>query len=626
VNLLSEALSSGEGAAGSASRATLARRLGDLVRKADPAQAKEVYRSALAVALPDPAVKRSLQLSLAELLTEASEAAERAALLEEILRGERGEAAVVQALSLFDLRLRMSDEEGAERALRLGREHAPGNPQLFERSSAFFTRSERWADLANLCVEEAGRQSDPIKATQLLRRAAQLQREKAGDAAAAARTLRRAAELNPGDVELVRELCEALAGAGEPAQAMAAVGEILASTPKGRARVGLLRLRAELAAREGDDGAAVTDLEEVVALGARDAADELVAALGRVAARASEKGEKDAARAATLRLAEVLRVGGDHEQADQVLFRWIEAAPDDREVLCKMRDIFTAFERWESAANVWARLVHLEEGEAKATAVLALTDACEKLGRGEEAIPWLSGVLGLVPGHRGVQARLATLYAESGNVAEAARLRNVMADTEPDETLRYGLYVQIGQALIAVGEGAEATAALEKAMALPAADRSTRILLLEAYTVAGALDRAQALLGELLADARNLKAEELATLYQRQARLAAAAGDRDGQLAALKKAMESDRKNVAIASELADLAEAMGDDDLALRALRVVAANPVKDPKSLAQAYLRQGRIAHRGKDRARAIIFVKRALQEDSSLEEAKALLDQLR
>jgi tetratricopeptide (TPR) repeat protein len=81
-----------------------------------------------------------------------------------------------------------------------------------------------------------------------------------------------------------------------------------------------------------------------------------------------------------------------------------------------------------------------------------------------------------------------------------------------------------------------------------------------------------------------------------------------------------------IANELADLAEAMGDDDLALRALRVVAANPVKDAKALAQAYLRQGRIAHRAKDRARAIIFVKRALQEDASLEEAKALLDQLR
>ena len=143
---------------------------------------------------------------------------------------------------------------------------------------------------------------------------------------------------------------------------------------------------------------------------------------------------------------------------------------------------------------------------------------------------------------------------------------------------------------------------------------------------AGALERAQALLAELLADARSLKAEELAALYHRQAKLAIAAGDRDGQLAALKKALETDRKNVVIANELADLAEAIGDDDLALRALRVVAANPVKDAKVLSLAYLRQARIAHRAKDRARAIIFVKRALQEDPTLGEAKALLDKLK
>ena len=626
VTLLSEALSSGEGTAGSAGRATLARRLGDLVKKADPAQAKEVYRSALAASLPDAAVKRSLQLSLAELLTGAGEGAERAALLEEVLRGESGEAAAAQALALFDLRLRMSDEESAERALVLGCERAPGNVEIFERTSLFFTERERWSDLAQLCVEEAGRQKEVEKATQLLRRAAKLQREKAGDAAAAARTLHRAAQLHPTDVELVRELCDALVESGEIAQAVAAASEILTATPKGRARIGLLRLRAELAAREGDDTAAVADLEEVVALGAREASAELATVLARVAERAAEKGDKDAARVATLRLAEVLRLGGDHEPADQVLFHWIEANPDDRDLLLKMRDIFTAAERWESAANVWARLVHLEEGEAKAEAVLALTDACDKLGRGEEAIPWLSGVLGLVPGHRGVQARLATLYAATGNIAESARLRNLMADSEPDENARFELYVQIGQALLAVGEGVDAAAALEKALALPAADRSTRLLLLDAHTAAGAIERAQGLLGELLADARNMKSEELATLYQRQARLAAVAGDREGQLAALKKALESDRKNVAIANELADLAEAMGDDDLALRALRVVAANPVKDAKVLALAYLRQARIAHRAKDRARAIIFVKRSLQEDPTLEEAKGLLDQLR
>ena len=626
VTLLSEALSSGEGAAGSAGRATLARRLGDLVKKADPAQAKEVYRSALAAALPDPAVKRSLQLSLAELLTGPGEGAERAALLEEVLRGEAGDAAATQAQALYDLRIVMGDEEGAERALGLGRERAPSNTALFERSSLFFSERERWTDLAQLCVEEAGRSSDVAQATRLLRRAAELQREKAGDPVAAALTLRRAAQLHPGDVELVRELCDALAGAGQPAQALAAASEILAATPKGEARVGLLRLRGEFAAREGDDAAAVADLEEAITLGAADAGPELAAALGRVAGRAAAAGDKTTARTATLRLSEVMRQGGDHDGADQVLFRWIEAAPDDREVLFKMRDIFTTAGRWESAANVWARLVHLEEGETKATAVLALTDACEKIGRGEEAIPWLSGVLAMMPEHRGLQARLADLYAATGHIAEAARLRNLMADSEPDETARFHLYVQIGQALLAVGEGVDAVAALEKAAALPPADRSTRLLLLDAHTAAGALDRAQVVLTELLADSRNLKSEELAALYQRQAKMAAVTGDRDGQLAALKKALDADRKNVAIANELADLAESIGDDDLALRALRVVAASPVKDPKVLALAYLRQARIAHRAKDRARAIIFVKRALQEDSTLEEAKGLLDQLR
>jgi hypothetical protein len=43
-------------------------------------------------------------------------------------------------------------------------------------------------------------------------------------------------------------------------------------------------------------------------------------------------------------------------------------------------------------------------------------------------------------------------------------------------------------------------------------------------------------------------------------------------------------------------------------------------------AYFRQARIAHRSHDKARAIIFVKRALQEDPDLAEAKALLDELK
>ncbi len=626
VTLLSEALSGGDGLASGAARATLARRLGDLVKKADPAQAKDVYRSALAVSLPDATVKRSLQLSLAELLTDESELSERAALGEDILRGETGETAAARAIALCDLRLRIGDDAGAERALVLGRERALASAEVFERLAAFYTERARWAEVVQLFSQEASRQPDAGKTTRMLRKVAHLQREKLGDAKSAAQTLQRAAEADPSDFDLVRELCDSLVEAGETAQAISAVSEILARSPEAAMRVGLLRLRAELAVRNQDDTAATRDLEEALVLGASDAGTELAAVLARAAGRTTNEEERPAARAATLRLAEILRAGGDHEQADQVLFRWIEAFPDDRDMLYRMRDIFIAAERWESAANVWARLVHIEEGDAKVQAVLALTDACEKLGRGEEALPWLSGVLSQVPGHRALQLRLAGLYASTGNIAESARLRNEMADSEPDESERFALYVQIGQALLAVGEGADAAVALEKALALPRADRPTRSLLLDAYTAAGRLDHASTVLTDLLVDAKSMKSEELAMLYQRQSKLAALTGDRDGQLQALKKALDVDRRSVAIANELADLAESIGDDELALRALRVVAANPVKDAKVLALAYLRQARIAHRAKDRSRAIIFVKRALQENSDLEEARALLDQLR
>ncbi len=626
VTLLSDALSSGEGAASGAGRATLARRLGDLVKKADPAQAKEVYRSALATSLPDATAKRSLQQSLVELLTGDGEAAERAALCEEILLGESGETAAAQALALFELRLQINDDSGAERALCLGHERAPDNADIFEQLGKFYTQREKWADAAALLGQEAGRLLDVGKATRLYRKVAHLQRNKLGDVKAAAQTLRQAVQIDPSDFDLVRELCDSFVEAGDPALAVAAAGEILATAVSPSMRIGLLRLRADLSARQHDDEAAVRDLEEAMSLGAADASADLAAALSRVAGRAASAGDRTSARAASLRLVEILRRGGDDTQADEVLFRWIESCPDDREVLHQMRDIFTASGRWESAANVWARLVHLEEGEAKAQAALALTAACEKLGRAEEAIPWLSGVLAHVPGHRELQARLAGLYETTGNMVESARLRYLMADSEPDENERFRLLVQIGQALLAAGQGADAALALEKSLAFPAADRTTRALLFDAYVAAGTLERASAVLTELFADAKTMKPEELGALYRRQSKIAAATGDRDGQLQALKKALDTDRKSVAIANELADLAESIGDDELALRALRVVAASPIKDAKVVGLAYLRQARIAHRAKDRSRAIIFVKRALQEDANLEEARALLDQLR
>jgi tetratricopeptide (TPR) repeat protein len=255
-----------------------------------------------------------------------------------------------------------------------------------------------------------------------------------------------------------------------------------------------------------------------------------------------------------------------------------------------------------------------------------MTNACEKIGRGADAIPWLQEVLRQMPGHAPVLARLARLLQASGNAVEAAQLQIQMAEAEADESEHHRLLLAAAQTLLGAGAFPAAAQALEKAVALRPTERGARSLLVDACVGMGDLERGADVLASLLSEAKTIRAEELAVLYQRQARLAAAKGDNEGRLQALKKALETDRRNVAIASEVADLAEAVGDDELAMRALRVVTANPMKNPKASAVAYFRLGRIAHKARDRARAIIFVKRALQEDPELAEAKALLEKLK
>ena len=92
---------------------------------------------------------------------------------------------------------------------------------------------------------------------------------------------------------------------------------------------------------------------------------------------------------------------------------------------------------------------------------------------------------------------------------------------------------------------------------------------------------------------------------------AAQAGDAKEELAALTRAADADKKNGEVMASLAERAEAAGDLDLALKTLRLITANNVAGPITLADAYLRQARIAERRGERDRAVMFARRATQE---------------
>src|SRR6185369_1715696 len=81
------------------------------------------------------------------------------------------------------------------------------------------------------------------------------------------------------------------------------------------------------------------------------------------------------------------------------------------------------------------------------------------------------------------------------------------------------------------------------------------------------------------------------------------------------------------AAEVADRAEEAGDDDLALKALRLIVAHNGPGPISLAAAFLRQAAIAHRRGETERAVMFARRALHDapagDPVHVEARRFLD---
>jgi tetratricopeptide (TPR) repeat protein len=121
------------------------------------------------------------------------------------------------------------------------------------------------------------------------------------------------------------------------------------------------------------------------------------------------------------------------------------------------------------------------------------------------------------------------------------------------------------------------------------------------------------------------RARELAVLQQRMGKVAAAQGDRDGQLTWLKKAFDVDRKNAEVAAELAQLATEIGDYELALKPLRAITLMENPAPITRPMALLWEAKIENARGNRAKAELWAKKALREDPGFSDAQQFLDDL-
>ncbi len=601
--------------------AALSLRLGAFHARSAPDEAKAIYRAALEVAGDDP----RLLAEILRLSTSAGDPPDRAPLAERLLGAVRTEDAERTATELADQAQALDDAAVLRIALERGVRAAPASGLLRGRLAAHYRQVDDAGGLADLLADEADRTEDAPHAAALLLEAAALRQGRLGDPRGAADLLARARKAAPTDAAVVEALAGALAAAGDLAAAAAEVGHALGADPAPGDRGRLLRLRADLRTRANDEEGALEDLEAAYSASGAEVVADLREALTRHRKRLAAKRDKDGVRRTTMRIAQVLAECGERDEARETVSSWLQQAPEDLEMLHLSRRLDEEDGRSEALAVTLARLVRVEEGEAQIEATVRLSQVLGDLARPTDARESLEHVLLLQPESGAIRRLLREVYEAVGARSELAELSLIDADHAPGDDARLVSLREAGRRLLDLDWADRAIEPLETAHHLRPDDPDTLLALIDAYTAAGRNAEAGEMVKKLLLREKKKKTPQVAALQLRMARVSRGAGDRAAEMDWLRQAFETDKNNGQVAAELADLAEAQGNDELALKALQTLTLMKDKAPVPLGVAYFRQAKIAARRGERQRAVLWARRALVEDEAHDGARALLKDL-
>ena len=624
AELLARQIDSAKDRNDASSVAELSLRLGALVEKRDKAEARDVYYAALEWA---PQNRECLR-ALVRLHETDEDPSERADVMERLLPLEEDARIEELARGLATLRGAMGDKEGARRALEAGYRARPASTTLREELEASYAVNMEWANLASLYETDAGTKAEPAARGARLREAARVWRDMAKDSPRAADVLRRARAETPEDTGLLRELVDTLASSGNKAAATLELTLAIdwlgddagASAP-------LLAQRAALRAELGDDDGALFDFEHAFRAGGAEYAGGMIDHLTRIVGEADEESDPSRLRAARLRLAEILALTGGLDRARGILGELVKLDAKDRDALRALAVLEERAGSWDAASSTYRRLVALEDAENVVDTALRLADACEHAGRLGDARGGLERARMVAPMHEVLNARLLALYAATGAYRELAALHLEEAKAARDVAGRFAHLLAAGTLMLQHGTDANAALVhLREASALRPGDLECCAWLAEGLAAIGKTQEALELLTASLAPHKGRRSRELALVHQAFAHVSRAAKDTQGELTSLTSALDMDPQNGSVASELALVARQAGHLELAQRALRAVTMLKVPAPLSRGLAYQYLGEIAQKQGDVKRAVMMLKRAVDDDPNLASARALLTQLK
>ncbi len=559
-------------------------------------------------------------------------------LLDRLLEVESGEEAAKTALRLADLKQAGGDMEGVERALLVGLQASPTNPQLRQRLGAIYAEREDKVGLARLSALEARGVVDPAIKKQLLVKAGETLREE-GAFKDAADAFENALAADPLDRDVLFSFMDACANTSQHARAIAAVDRAIDHDPADD-DAWLYFSRAVLREAIGQSDLALDDLERAFDQSGggyhAELRAHLEAALVRVARdpSASRRSELEI----RLRLAEVAAQSGDADSARVVVDEVLRRDPRSVVALLALARIEERSGRVDAAADVYAHVAGLAEGNELTACALRLQELARRIGRPEIARGALERAAAAAPSDTKVRAALRAVYEDTNAIGELADLIIDEARQSPDEGARFDgmmeaarlLLYGTGDASLGPAMAERSIAVLEEAGQIRADDPDIVLLLCDALGAAGRIDDARARLTQIIGAHRGKRSKELGQVYYTLYRVEAREGNLSEAVTALSRAFDNQPQNGGIALELGQLALDLDDQDVAQRAFRAVTLMKVDGGSGVttqdrAVAYYQLGSLAIRQGDARRAKLMLDKSLAEDPTLAEARDLLGRL-
>jgi Flp pilus assembly protein TadD len=346
-----------------------------------------------------------------------------------------------------------------------------------------------------------------------------------------------------------------------------------------------------------------------------------------------EQGEE--AQATALRLAELRQTQGDDEGSERALESGFRAAPASAVLWGKLRERIEAREDFRKLAELYE--IEASGKATKEERVASLRKAAAILRDKEQDLPSAIEIykraLEADPLDRALLGDLVAAQSEMGDhQLAAAAIASAAATVEGSgatDVLLYG-----ARLLLATPEGASAATELvgDARRRSPEAWEPV-IVMAEVYAASGRGDEARSLATDAVNAHQGRRSKNLAAAHRALAHAERASHNDAEGLQQLMKAVDNDPGYGELALELGQLALHLGEHDVASRALRSVTLmkiTPAGSPDGItapgrALAYFHLGRLAMDQGDRGKARLLVEKAIAEDSSLEAARALLDEL-